>query len=199
MAIVEALHVLPFRLSRNFNIKVAFTASKVVLDNNREQRLHRVKDGSPTWESKMESRWNPRWSSPMPPLLQRRLALAGAGRRRQSAPEPHWGRAGLITTPHSRHVSPPLLSAHKKAKKGNVIERCLRLSWRFLLPNREREACSGDLGCPAGIPALSKRRVRLITRRGKGRAEGMRGILLSLALTVIQHKAGGVRRLFSRV
>ncbi len=45
MAIVETLHVLSFRLPRNFSIKVAFTGSKVVVDNNREQRLHRVQDG----------------------------------------------------------------------------------------------------------------------------------------------------------
>ena len=69
-------------------------------------------------------------------------------------------------TPHSREGDPALT---KKAKHGNVVEGCLRLSLRFLLPNREREACSGYLTSSWHPCPLEKRGRRLVEANAERR------------------------------
>ena len=77
------------------------------------------------------------------------------------------------------------LHFHKRGKERECDREVPEPIFESLLPNREREpeACSGYLGHPAGIPDLPQE-TRKTTRRGKRRAEDMRGMLLSLAVNI---------------
>ena len=179
-------------MARDFSIKVSFAASKVAVDNNREHRLHRVQDGSPRRRSKMESTMEfP--DAPTSPTA------AGACRSRPT-PEPHWGRAGLITTqPHTPAFSALHCSLLTRRREWDrevpaaILEvpvtqsREGSLQWRF--------GMSSWHPCPPQETS----KVNYSSRQTQKRRICGASCSLWPLLAVIQHKAGGVRRLFSRV